>query len=100
MKGFDKYQGEDAVREALTAFFEECGEVSSVRLPSDRETGDLKGIAFVEFATNDAKVCLLPRSPVQGHKLVFVNPQYLLSCNFWVFQRLHGTNLCRGVFGC
>lgn len=62
VKGFDKYQGEDAVREALTTFFEECGEVSNVRLPSDRETGELKGIAFVEFATNAAKVCLLPPS--------------------------------------
>jgi nucleolin len=29
--------------------------VTSVRIPSDRESGELKGIAFVEFATAEAK---------------------------------------------
>lgn len=57
MKGFDKYLGEDAIREQLTAAFADCGEVSNVRLPSDRESGELKGIGFIEFATTDAKVC-------------------------------------------
>ncbi len=56
VKGFDKFQGEDAVREALTEFFQECGEISAIRLPSDRESGELKGIGFVEFATPEAKV--------------------------------------------
>lgn len=28
-----------------------------VRLPTDRETGELKGIAFVEFGSSEAKVC-------------------------------------------
>lgn len=56
MKGFDKYLGEDAVREQLTATFADCGAVNTVRLPTDRESGELKGIGFIEFATTEAKV--------------------------------------------
>jgi hypothetical protein len=48
--------GEEDVRQQLTEAFQECGEVSSVRLPTDRETGALKGIAFIEFASPDGKV--------------------------------------------
>lgn len=56
VKGFDKYLGEDAVREQLTAAFADCGAVNTVRLPTDRESGELKGIGFIEFATTEAKV--------------------------------------------
>ena len=55
MKGFDKYQGEEAVRDGLTKLFSECGEVVHIRVPTDRETGELKGFAFVEFSSEDAK---------------------------------------------
>jgi len=44
------------VRSQLMEAFKECGEISAVRLPTDRETGDLKGIGFVEFATPGGKV--------------------------------------------
>ena len=37
VKGFDKYQGEEDVRQALTEVFQDCGEIASVRLPTDRE---------------------------------------------------------------
>lgn len=56
VKGFDASIGEDAVRSALEQAFGECGDVSAVRLPSDRNTGELKGIAFVQFASAEAKV--------------------------------------------
>ena len=59
VKGFDKYLGEDAVRQQLTEAFAECGTVNNVRLPSDRESGELKGIGFIEFGSVDAKVCCL-----------------------------------------
>ena len=55
VKGFDKYAGEEAVRQALTEAFGEKGEVVAVRLPSDRETGELKGIGFIEFASPEGK---------------------------------------------
>ena len=59
MKGFSRDLGEDDVRQQLTEAFQECGAINSVRLPTDRETGALKGIAFIEFASPDGKVCYL-----------------------------------------
>ena len=56
VKGFDKYQGEEDVRQALTEVFQDCGEIASVRLPTDRETQELKGIAFIQFAAPEGKV--------------------------------------------
>lgn len=44
------------MREQLTATFADCGAVNTVRLPTDRESGELKGIGFIEFATAEAKV--------------------------------------------
>lgn len=44
------------MRQQLTEAFQECGEVTSVRLPTDRETGALKGIAFIEFGSPEGKV--------------------------------------------
>jgi len=55
VKGFDRSQGEEAVREALTTLFSDAGEVANVRLPTDRETGELKGFGFIEFADNAGK---------------------------------------------
>ncbi len=59
VKGFSRDLGEDDVRQQLTETFQECGAISSVRLPTDRETGALKGIAFIEFASPDGKVCII-----------------------------------------
>ena len=48
--------GEEAVREALTEAFGAYGEVANIRLPTDRESGEMKGIGFIEFTTAEAKV--------------------------------------------
>ncbi len=56
VKGFDRSLGEDAVREQLSEVFGQCGDVSAVRLPTDRESGELKGIAFVQFGSPEGKV--------------------------------------------
>ncbi|MDX2273226.1 MAG: RNA-binding protein [Cyanobacteriota bacterium] len=40
-----------ASQEELTAFFRENWEVKSVTIPTDRETGQARGFAFVELAT-------------------------------------------------
>lgn len=50
VRGFDKYLGEDAVREALTESFSAFGEVAELRLPFDRENQCLKGFGYVVFA--------------------------------------------------
>lgn len=56
MKGFDKYLGEDEIRNQLTEAFKACGGVTAVRLPTDRESGEIKGIGFVQFDTVEGKV--------------------------------------------
>ncbi|MCO5573989.1 hypothetical protein L7F22_027767 [Adiantum nelumboides] len=52
VKGFNKFQDEDSIRNSLTEFFGECG-VQNIRLPTDRETGDIKGFAYVDFSDRD-----------------------------------------------
>ncbi|KAF6249507.1 hypothetical protein COO60DRAFT_1686772 [Scenedesmus sp. NREL 46B-D3] len=54
VKGFDTSEGDDAARAALQEVFGECGEVTNIRLPSDRESGELKGIAYIEYGSADA----------------------------------------------
>jgi RNA recognition motif. (a.k.a. RRM, RBD, or RNP domain) len=56
LKGFDRYLGEDEVRNQLTAAFAEYGAVQNIRLPTDRETGELKGFGYIEFASQEEKV--------------------------------------------
>ena len=55
VKGFDKYLGEEEVRRQLTEAFSTYGEVTGVRLPTDRESGEMKGIGYIEFASADQK---------------------------------------------
>lgn len=43
------------MRRQLTEAFAAYGEVAGVRLPMDRESGELKGIGYVEFASADQK---------------------------------------------
>ena len=42
-----------ATEEDVTTAFEEFGTIKSVRLPTDRESGDPKGFGYVEFYTMD-----------------------------------------------
>ena len=44
-----------ATEEKVKQIFSEFGEVSSVRMINDRETGRFRGFAFVEMATPEAK---------------------------------------------
>ena len=64
VKGFDSSLGEEGVRNALTETFSKYGKVNQVRLPTDRETGDLKGIGFVEFEDQNGKVSQTPSLPL------------------------------------
>ncbi|XP_019191313.1 PREDICTED: nucleolin-like [Ipomoea nil] len=53
VKGFDKNVIEDVMRSALEDHFGCCGEIKSIRLPTDPE-GNLKGMAYIEFTDSDA----------------------------------------------
>ncbi|MFM5891978.1 MAG: RNA recognition motif domain-containing protein [Dolichospermum sp.] len=41
----------EVTQDALTQVFKEYGEVKRVQLPTDRETGRLRGFGFVEMGT-------------------------------------------------
>lgn len=41
----------EVTEDALTAVFKEYGDVKRVQLPTDRETGRLRGFGFVEMGT-------------------------------------------------
>lgn len=43
IRGFDKFQDEDTIRNELTEFFSTCGEVQNVRIPTEKETGEIRG---------------------------------------------------------
>ncbi|MEH1779066.1 MAG: RNA-binding protein [Nostoc sp.] len=43
----------DVTQDALSAVFAEYGTVKRVQLPTDRETGRLRGFAFVEMNSED-----------------------------------------------
>jgi nucleolin len=55
VKGFDTSEGEDAARAALNEAFGACGEINRMRLPTDRDSGELKGFAYIEFASAEGK---------------------------------------------
>jgi nucleolin len=55
VKGFDTSEGEDAARAALNEAFGACGEITRMRLPTDRDSGELKGFAYIEFASAEGK---------------------------------------------
>ena len=60
---------EDEVREAFAA----VGEVTSVAIPTDRETGRSRGFAFVEMATEeDAKKAIeqLNEKEIAGRNII------------------------------
>ena len=42
----------DVTQEALTTVFAEYGSVKRIQIPTDRETGRLRGFAFVEMGTD------------------------------------------------
>jgi RNA recognition motif-containing protein len=48
-------EGEDAAKASLTEVFGECGNIMRIRMPTDRDSGELKGFAYIEFESADAK---------------------------------------------
>ena len=59
------------MRQALTEVFQDCGAIASVRLPTDRETQELKGIAFIQFEAPEGKVNL------QASTCLVASPSYI-----------------------
>lgn len=62
----------DATQDDLTQVFEEYGTVKRVHLPTDRETGRMRGFAFVEMETDaeeDAAIEALDGAEWMGRDL-------------------------------
>lgn len=49
----------EVTEETLNAVFAEYGSVKRVQLPTDRETGRLRGFGFVEMSTDDEETAAI-----------------------------------------
>ncbi|KAH9319289.1 hypothetical protein KI387_021058, partial [Taxus chinensis] len=56
VRGFDKSQEEDDVRNSLSEHFKICGDIVNIRIPMDIGSGCTKGFAYVEFK-DTASLC-------------------------------------------
>ncbi|KAJ6365959.1 hypothetical protein OIU77_002513 [Salix suchowensis] len=54
VRGFDKSAGEDEIRSSLQEHFGSCGEIKRISIPTDYDTGAIKGMAYLEFNDADA----------------------------------------------
>lgn len=57
----------DTTEEQLRQAFESYGEISTIKLITDRDSGQPKGFAFVEMSTKDEAVAAI--SGLNGHEL-------------------------------
>jgi len=61
--------------EKLRKVFEQCGEISSIRIPTHKDTGKKTGFAFIEFTTEEGlKNSLhknMSRTTLDGRRLLF-----------------------------
>ena len=49
----------DVTQDTLTEVFEQYGAVKRVHLPTDRETGRMRGFAFVEMGTDEEEAAAI-----------------------------------------
>ncbi|WCJ40040.1 nucleolin like 2 [Euphorbia peplus] len=49
IRGFDVNSGEDEIKSSLEEHFKGCGGISKINIPTDRDTGAFKGMAYMEF---------------------------------------------------
>lgn len=71
VKGFDSSLEESKIRESLEGHFADCGEITRVSVPMDRETGASKGIAYIDFKdqASFSKALELSGSDLGGYNL-------------------------------
>lgn len=59
----------NATEEEVTEYFSAVGEVQSVKIISDRETGRSRGFCFVEMQNADAAIAELNGKEMNGRKI-------------------------------
>ncbi|KAI9169532.1 hypothetical protein LWI28_013714 [Acer negundo] len=54
VRGFDTSAGEDQIRSSLEDHFGSCGEITRISIPTDYNTGAIKGMAYMDFKDTDS----------------------------------------------
>ncbi|KFK41567.1 hypothetical protein AALP_AA2G146000 [Arabis alpina] len=70
VKGFDSSLHEGDIKSELNKYFSLCGEITSVVVPTDTETGAVIGCAYIELKEGVEKALKLNGSYLKGWKLV------------------------------
>ncbi|VVA95090.1 unnamed protein product [Arabis nemorensis] len=70
VKGFDFFLPEDDIKSALSKYFSSCGEITSVIVPTDDETGAVIGCAYIHLKEGVEKALKLSGSYLGGWNLV------------------------------
>ncbi|XP_013584992.1 PREDICTED: nucleolin 2-like [Brassica oleracea var. oleracea] len=71
--GFNKSLSEDEMKTSLRAHFSDCGEIKRISLPYYQETGDSKGVAYLDFSEDGFnKAMELNESELGGRNIVVI----------------------------
>ncbi|VVA98112.1 unnamed protein product [Arabis nemorensis] len=70
VKGFDTSLGERETRDALREHFSSCGKITRIAVPNDRETGVVRGMAYIDFESGFDKALELNGSEFGGRYIV------------------------------
>ncbi|KAL0899966.1 hypothetical protein Bca101_083927 [Brassica carinata] len=71
--GFNKSVNEDEMKTALRNHFSACGEIKRISLPYYQETGDSKGVAYLDFSEDGfIKALELNGSELGGRNIVVI----------------------------
>lgn len=75
IRGFDKNLSEDEIRSSLEQHFSDCGEMTRVSIPTDHESGAIKGMAYIDFKDQDSvsKALELSGSDIGGGYELYVD---------------------------
>ncbi|XP_019091994.1 PREDICTED: nucleolin 2 isoform X3 [Camelina sativa] len=66
VRGFDTSLGEDELKDAFRNHFSTCGEVGRISLPTDRESGVMRGMAYVDMKSGFDEALQLSGSEMGG----------------------------------
>ncbi|EFH61525.1 hypothetical protein ARALYDRAFT_479366 [Arabidopsis lyrata subsp. lyrata] len=66
VRGFNSSLGEDEIKKELRSLFSNCGEVTRVHVPTDRETGACRGLAYIDLTSGFDEALQLRGSEIGG----------------------------------
>ncbi|ESQ48039.1 hypothetical protein EUTSA_v10020940mg [Eutrema salsugineum] len=70
VRGFDSSLGEHEIKSALRDHFSACGEITRIAIPTDPETGAIRGNAFIDLKDGLNKALELNGSEVGGRNIM------------------------------